>query len=81
MSTLTTTRDTAPRRAAPGVTSEGTLTGLWPMVRLALRRDRIWWPAWIVALSAQVLATAGAYESIAPTAQSRPERRSRRAAP
>jgi len=41
------------------------------MIRLALRRDRIWWPAWIVVLSAQVLATAAAYESLFPTAQSR----------
>jgi ABC-2 type transport system permease protein len=48
-----------------------TLTGLWPMIRLDLRRDRIWWPAWIVVLSAQVVATAGAYESLFPTATAR----------
>jgi ABC-2 type transport system permease protein len=53
------------------MTHPGTLTGLWPMIRLALRRDRIWWPAWIVVLSAQVLAVAGAYESLYPTPQSR----------
>jgi ABC-2 type transport system permease protein len=71
VSTLTSTRDTAPREPVTAVTSAGTLTGLWPMVRLALRRDRIWWPAWIVVLSAQVVATAGAYESLYPTPQSR----------
>jgi len=48
-----------------------TLTGLWPMIRLALRRDRVWWPAWIVLISVQVVATAGAYESLFPTPQSR----------
>jgi len=47
------------------------LTGLWPMIRLALRRDRIWWPAWIVVVSALVVATTGAYESLYPTPQSR----------
>lgn len=41
------------------------------MIRLALRRDRIWWPAWILVLATQVVATAGAYESLFPTAQSR----------
>jgi ABC-2 type transport system permease protein len=41
------------------------------MIRLALRRDRVWWPAWLVVLVAQVVATAGAYESLFPTAQSR----------
>jgi len=41
------------------------------MTRLALRRDRIWWPAWIVLISVQVVATAGAFESLYPTPQSR----------
>ena len=41
------------------------------MTRLALRRDRIWWPAWIVLICVQVVATAGAYESLYPTPQSR----------
>ncbi len=41
------------------------------MTRLALRRDRIWWPAWLVLISVQVVATAGAYESLYPTPQSR----------
>ncbi len=44
---------------------------MWPMVRLALRRNRIWLPAWIVVISAQVVATAGGYESLYPTPQSR----------
>ncbi|MHB1473267.1 MAG: ABC transporter permease [Dermatophilaceae bacterium] len=71
MSTLTTTRDMAPGEFATVVASAGTLTGLWPMTRLALRRDRIWWPAWIVLISVQVVATAGAFESLYPTPQSR----------
>ena len=55
-------------RREPGVS---TLTGLWPMIRLSLRRDRVWWPAWILVLGTQVLATAGAFESLFPTLQSR----------
>ena len=71
MSTLTSTRDTAPGEPATFVASAGGLTGLWPMTRLALRRDRVWWPAWIVLIAVQVVATAGAYESLYPTPQSR----------
>jgi len=48
-------------------------TGLWPLIRLSLRRDRIWWPAWIVVLSLQVLATAAAFQSLFPTVASRLE--------
>jgi len=44
---------------------------MWPMIRLALRRDRVWWPAWIGVIAAQVVATASAYESLYPTPQSR----------
>ena len=47
------------------------LTGLWPMIRLALRRDRVWLPAWIAVIGVQVVATAGAYDSLYPTPQSR----------
>ena len=68
---MTTTRDTAPRRPVATIRHGGTLTGLWPMIRLALRRDRVWWPAWIVVISAQIVATAGAFESLYPTPQSR----------
>lgn len=44
---------------------------MWPMIRLALRRDRVWWPAWIAVLVTLVVATASAYESLYPTPQSR----------
>ena len=74
MSRLTSTRDTAlpgSTAATPASVPAGTLTGLWPMIRLALRRDRFWWPAWITVISVQVVATAGAYESLYPTSQSR----------
>jgi ABC-2 type transport system permease protein len=71
VSTLTTTRDTAPRRPVAATAYRASLTGLWPMIRLALRRDRIWWPAWIAFISVLVVATAGAFESLYPTAQSR----------
>jgi len=47
------------------------MAGLWPMIRLACRQDRIWWPAWIAAISILVIATVGAYESLYPTAESR----------
>lgn len=71
MSTLTSARDTAPGEPATIGASTGGVTGLWPMTRLALRRDRIWWPAWIVLICVQVVATAGAYESLYPTPESR----------
>jgi polyether ionophore transport system permease protein len=71
VNTLTGTRDTAPRRVVAATPHAATLTGLWPMIRLALRRDRVWWPAWILVLGTQVLATAAAYQSLFPTAQSR----------
>jgi len=71
VSTLTSTRDTAPDGPTTFVASAGGLTGLWPMTRLALRRDRIWWPAWIVLIWVQVVATAGAYESLYPSPESR----------
>ena len=41
------------------------------MIRLALRRDRVWWPAWIGVISSLVVATSSAYESLYPTQQSR----------
>ena len=71
MSTLTSTRDTAAGEPDTFVGSAGGLTGLWPMTRLALRRDRIWLSTWIVLICVQVVATAGAYESLYPTQQSR----------
>jgi len=74
VSRLTTPGDTSLRGSVEGATavvSSGTLTGLWPMIRLALRRDRVWWPAWIALISVQVVATAGAFESLFPTLQSR----------
>lgn len=81
MSRPTITGHPSPREGAPddravgekaqAVQSAGALTGLWPMIRLALRRDRVWLPAWIVPIAAQVVAVAGAYESLYPTAQSR----------
>jgi ABC-2 type transport system permease protein len=73
VSRLKTAGDTGQQAAAAATadTSSGTLTGLWPMIRLALRRDRIWWPAWIAVISLQVIATAGAFESLFPTVQSR----------
>jgi ABC-2 type transport system permease protein len=72
VSTLTGTRDRAPDEGR-AVGSTSSLTGLWPMMRLALRRDRVWWPAWILVLATQVVATAGAFESLFPTVQSRRE--------
>ncbi|HEX7460933.1 MAG TPA: ABC transporter permease [Dermatophilaceae bacterium] len=71
MSTLTRPRDTESEGPATVLRPAGGLIGLWPLTRLALRRGRIWWPAWIVFISVQVVATAGAYESLYPTPQSR----------
>lgn len=47
------------------------LTGTGRLVLLALRRDRVSLPLWIVALSALPAATANAYEQLYPTAASR----------
>ncbi len=71
MSTQTTAHGTAPGPPVQTGARGGTLTGLWPLIRLALRRDRVWWPAWIVVISSLVLVTTGAYEALYPTQQSR----------
>ncbi|HET7475398.1 MAG TPA: ABC transporter permease [Dermatophilaceae bacterium] len=47
------------------------LSGIPALVRLAVRRDRVWWPAWIVPLAGYTAATAAAYEGLYPTAELR----------
>ncbi|GAA3024887.1 ABC transporter permease [Actinokineospora globicatena] len=42
-------------------------TGTWPLVRLALRRDRVILPIWIVVLSVIPGSTVSAYEKLYPT--------------
>jgi ABC-2 type transport system permease protein len=47
------------------------LAGTWALVRMALRRDRLRLPVWIVAISATVALVAVALEDLYPTVESR----------
>ncbi|GAA2988974.1 ABC transporter permease [Actinokineospora diospyrosa] len=47
------------------------ITGTWPLIRLALRRDRVILPIWIVVLSVIPGSTVSAYEQLYPTAAAR----------
>ncbi|WP_370945312.1 ABC transporter permease [Amycolatopsis sp. cg5] len=47
------------------------LTGTWQLTRLALRRDRLTIPLWIVVLSVSPMSSAKAYETLYPTAVER----------
>ncbi|HEY7859750.1 MAG TPA: ABC transporter permease [Candidatus Nanopelagicales bacterium] len=51
--------------------SQSTLTGLGPLLRLALRRDRITLPIWIVVLALLGTATYGSYDAVFPSAADR----------
>ena len=46
---------------------EGALTGWAPLLRLALRRDRIMLPAWIYGIVLTVVSTASSYDRLYPT--------------
>ncbi len=46
------------------------MTGTWPLVRLALRRDRILLPAWIIGLSLMVASSVTATRDLYPTRES-----------
>ncbi|WP_106181440.1 ABC transporter permease [Prauserella shujinwangii] len=60
--TTTTTRDRPVR-----VERRHHLAGTWQLVRLALRRDRIVLPIWVLVLGLMASAGAGAYETLYPT--------------
>ncbi|CRK60956.1 PROBABLE TETRONASIN-TRANSPORT INTEGRAL MEMBRANE PROTEIN ABC TRANSPORTER [Alloactinosynnema sp. L-07] len=47
------------------------MTGTWPLIRLALRRDRIILPIWIVLLGLTPASTVAAYDQLYPDAASR----------
>lgn len=47
------------------------LTGTGTLIRLALRRDRVVLPLWVVVLGVLPASTAGAYEALYPTAAAR----------
>lgn len=70
---MTTTKaTTGPATTAPPEPGRGSeLDGIPVLVRLALRRDRIWWPAWIVPVIGYTAATAGAYEGLYPSEELR----------
>ena len=43
------------------------LAGTWPLARLALRRDRILLPAWVIVLGGLPVSTASATAALYPT--------------
>ena len=49
------------------------MTGVWILVRLALKRDRVMIPAWVLGLGAAVAVTASSYSSLYATEASRRE--------
>jgi ABC-2 type transport system permease protein len=49
------------------------VTGVWVLVRLALKRDRVIIPAWVLGLGAAVAITASSYSSLYATEASRRE--------
>lgn len=54
------------RHEAPGRWAGGTLTGTLLVARLAARRSRVFWPAWILATAALLPATVSAYAQLVP---------------
>ena len=48
-----------------------TLTGSWALWRLALRRDRVRLPAWVLGITLMVVGTASSFEGLFPTAEQR----------
>ncbi|WP_030751343.1 ABC transporter permease [Streptomyces sp. NRRL F-5135] len=47
------------------------LAGTWPLFRLALRRDRIMLPAWVLVIGASYMSVASSYASLYDTAAAR----------
>jgi len=43
------------------------VTGVWVLLRLALKRDRVMIPAWVLGLGAAVLVTASSYADLYAT--------------
>ena len=70
MTTMTRARTESPGRAAP---QSGPFVGTWPMLRFALRRDRVLLPAWVVGFSAMVSFSVAATKDLYPTLVSRAE--------
>ncbi|CAM5523436.1 ABC transporter membrane-spanning protein [Streptomyces avidinii] len=70
-------RPSAPRPSAAGrrrpAAGHGQLAGTAPLLRLALRRDRVMMPVWILAVSAMVLALPASLESMYGAAAERAE--------
>ena len=70
MTTMTRARTESPGRAAP---QSGPFVGTWPMLRFALRRDRVLLPAWVLGFSAMVSFSVAATKDLYPTLVSRAE--------
>ncbi len=69
MTTLTHQGTEAPAQRA----AAGPFVGTWPMLRFALRRDRILLPSWVVGFAAMVTFSVAATKDLYPTLQSRLE--------
>ncbi|NIJ09933.1 ABC-2 type transport system permease protein [Saccharomonospora amisosensis] len=61
---MTTTVEHVMARAPYSSTRAGNLAGTWQLIRLALRRDRIVLPIWLLVLALTPAGTVGAYEQI-----------------
>lgn len=64
---MTTTVEHATARAPYSSARASHLTGTWHLIRLALRRDRIVLPIWLLVLALAPAGTVGAYEQLYPT--------------
>lgn len=60
---------TPPRNTQAKATSSDVWTGMSQLIRLILRRDRIWLPAWVLVTFSMVASRANARESTYPDAQ------------
>ncbi|ASU78689.1 hypothetical protein CDG81_10825 [Actinopolyspora erythraea] len=57
-------------RNAPAKAASGPLSGMPPLIRLILRRDRVWLPVWLMLTFGMVISRANSRRSTYPDAQS-----------
>ncbi|WP_327368321.1 ABC transporter permease [Streptomyces sp. NBC_01217] len=73
MTAVTTTAPAGAGRRAGAGASAGQLAGTWPLLRLALRRDRIMMPIWVIVLGASFSSVGKSFASLYDTAAQRAE--------
>ncbi|MFC5750177.1 ABC transporter permease [Actinomadura rugatobispora] len=62
------------RGRAPATSSSGPLTGTRPLIRLILRRDRVWLPVWMLITLGVVTSRANSVDTVYPDAAARQAR-------